>query len=121
MAQPHSAHGTMDTCIHLSVVIAQMASRLAFQLAQQGMPLLAGRAVLSAVAAIGQACQSVCLECRITYPQFVEVLLCVMTARASSLLEPDVKQLRPIGLDGEMQVGRGQGTWSSARFAQQGL
>lgn len=40
----------------------------------------------------------------ISYPQFVEVLLCVLGARATTLLEPDVKQLRNITLDDEMKV-----------------
>jgi len=44
------------------------------------------------------------LDCCITYPQFIEVLLCVMAARATSLLEPDVKQLKSLTLDEEMQV-----------------
>lgn len=44
------------------------------------------------------------LDYRISYPQFIEVLLCVMAARATSLLEPDVKQLQALALDEEMQV-----------------
>lgn len=44
------------------------------------------------------------MSCCITYPQFVEVLLCLMAARATALLEPDVKQLRPLTLDEEMEV-----------------
>eukprot|EP00775_Hariotina_reticulata_P013381 gene13381-13508_t len=43
------------------------------------------------------------LDHRISYPQFIEVLLCVMAARATSLLEPDVKQLQALALDEEMQ------------------
>jgi hypothetical protein len=41
----------------------------------------------------------------ISYPQFVEVLLCMMAGRATALLEPEVKQLRPLTMDEEMQVG----------------
>jgi hypothetical protein len=43
----------------------------------------------------------------ISYPQFVEVLLCLMAARSVSILEPDVKQIRGLAFDEEMQVGRG--------------
>ncbi len=41
----------------------------------------------------------------ISYPQFVEVLCCLMAARSVSILEPDVKQIRGLALDEEMQVG----------------
>lgn len=40
----------------------------------------------------------------ISYPQFVEVLLCLMAARSVGILEPDVKQIRPLAMDEEMQV-----------------
>jgi hypothetical protein len=40
----------------------------------------------------------------ISYPQFVEVLLCMMAGRATALLEPEVKQLRQLSMDEEMQV-----------------
>lgn len=40
----------------------------------------------------------------ITYPQFVELLLCLMAARSVSILEPDVKAIRPLAMDEEMQV-----------------
>lgn len=40
----------------------------------------------------------------ISYPQFVEVLCCLMAARSVSILEPDVKQIRGLALDKEMQV-----------------
>jgi hypothetical protein len=36
--------------------------------------------------------------------QFVEVPLCMMARRATALLEPEVKQLRPLTMDEEMQV-----------------
>lgn len=42
----------------------------------------------------------------ISYPQFVEVLLCLMAARSVSILEPDVKQIRGLSFDEEMQVCR---------------
>lgn len=45
----------------------------------------------------------------ISYPQFVEVLCCLCCARSVSILEPDVKQIRGLTLDEEMQVGCGQG------------
>jgi hypothetical protein len=41
----------------------------------------------------------------ISYPQFVEVLLCMMAGRCTALLEPEVKQLRQLTMDEEMQVG----------------
>lgn len=42
----------------------------------------------------------------ISYPQFVEVLLCLIAARSVSILEPDVKQIRGLAFDEEMQVCR---------------
>lgn len=47
------------------------------------------------------------LNACISYPQFVEVLLCLMAGRSVSILEPDVKQIRPLSLDEEMEVGVG--------------
>lgn len=44
------------------------------------------------------------LNACISYPQFVEVLLCLMAARSVSILEPDVKQIRSLSFDEEMQV-----------------
>lgn len=46
------------------------------------------------------------LNATITYPQFVEVLLCLMAARSTVLLEPEVKQLRQLELNEEMQARR---------------
>lgn len=51
----------------------------------------------------GRASVDLLTHC-ISYPQFVEVLLCVLGGRATVLLEPDVKQLRNIALDDEMKV-----------------
>jgi hypothetical protein len=47
----------------------------------------------------------------ISYPQFVEVLLCMMAGRATALLEPEVKQLRQLSMDEEMQVRAGASRW----------
>lgn len=52
---------------------------------------------------LGRASVDIMHHC-ISYPQFVEVLLCLLGARATVLLEPEVKQLRNIAADGEMQV-----------------
>lgn len=60
----------------------------------------------------GPGCSSGCnsagvldlLNACISYPQFVEVLLCLMAARSVSILEPDVKQIRSLSFDEEMQV-----------------
>jgi hypothetical protein len=49
------------------------------------------------------------LNACITYPQFVEVLLCLMAARSVSILEPDVKQIRALAYDEELQVRQQQG------------
>jgi hypothetical protein len=48
------------------------------------------------------------LNACISYPQFVEVLLCLMAARSVSILEPDVKQIRALSYDDEMQVRQQQ-------------
>jgi hypothetical protein len=60
----------------------------------------------------------------ISYPQFVEVLLCMMAGRATALLEPEVKQLRPLTMDKEMQVRLARyclGTSSSSVWHQKQL
>lgn len=41
----------------------------------------------------------------ITYPQFVEVLLVMMGLRYTAVLAPGLKQLPPLAMDAEMQVG----------------
>jgi hypothetical protein len=47
---------------------------------------------------------------RISYPQFVEVLLLCAAARASGVLDLGLKAVPPLTLDSEMQVGgRGEG------------
>jgi hypothetical protein len=45
------------------------------------------------------------MDCTITYPQFVEVLLVMMGLRYTAVLAPGLKQLPPLVLDVEMEVG----------------
>jgi len=56
---------------------------------------------------VASGCPLDLLNASITYPQFVEVLLCLMATRAVSILEPDVKQISPLAMDEEMEVGPG--------------
>lgn len=53
---------------------------------------------------VAAGCPLDLLNASITYPQFVEVLLCLMATRAVSILEPDVKQISPLAMDKEMEV-----------------